>query len=180
MNDLVILVDKNDRQIGTKSKLLAHQLGLLHRAFSIFVLQLRENKPYLLLQKRQMTKYHSPGLWTNTCCSHPQPGENIADAATKRLQYEMGFTTTLTPVAQFCYQANFDNGLIEHEYDHVFMGYTEAVNIPINQAEVMDYRWINLLTAKRSFEQQPSQYTPWFPLALDFVIKKLLAEGKNL
>ena len=135
MKDLVILVDEGDNEIGYLDKLEAHQKGILHRAFSILIFN---SAGELLLQKRAADKYHSAGLWTNTCCSHPKPNETVANVATRRLQEEMGFVTSVHPAFQFLYKANFENGLTEHEYDHVFIGtYNGAINL--NTEEVENY-----------------------------------------
>ena len=115
----VILVDENDAPIGIMEKIEVHQKALLHRAFSVFIFN---SKGEMLLQKRANNKYHSPGLWTNACCSHPSPGQDTLEAATKRLQEEMGFTTAIEKVFDFIYKAPFDNGLTEYEFDHVFIG----------------------------------------------------------
>ena len=136
----VILVDKNDNQIGFMPKLEAHQKGVLHRAFSIFIFN---NKYELLLQKRASSKYHSGGLWTNTCCSHPRQDEDILDAANRRLIEEMGIETILRKVYEFTYKAELDNDLTEHEFDHVFYGvYNEDPEI--NPDEADDFKWIDM------------------------------------
>ena len=119
LEEKVILVDKNDNQVGLMPKLEAHEKGILHRAFSVFIFN---NKYQLLLQKRASSKYHSGGLWTNTCCSHPREDEDILDAANRRLDEEMGIKTSLRKVYDFIYEAKLDNNLIEHEFDHVFYG----------------------------------------------------------
>ncbi len=154
----VILVDTTDRAIGRMEKQEAHIKGLLHRAFSIFIFN--ENDE-LLLQQRAFHKYHSGGLWTNACCSHPAPGEETIAAAERRLSEEMGFTTALTPLFTFIYHADLDNNLQEHELDHVFAG---RYNGPVqpDPEEVADYIWISgdqLITA---VEKRPADYTVWF------------------
>lgn len=154
----VILVDEQDNEIGTEEKIRAHEKGLLHRAFSIFVVN---NRDELLLQKRASLKYHSPSLWSNTCCSHPEPGEVLEEAARKRLAIEMGFDCPLKKLFSFTYSVQFENGLIEHEIDHLFLGrYNEA---PLqNPAEVEDWKWEKLDDIKRKTEEQPEDYTYWF------------------
>jgi isopentenyl-diphosphate Delta-isomerase len=137
----VILVDEQDVEIGSMEKLEVHQKGLLHRAFSVFVFN---DKQELLLQQRALEKYHSPALWTNTCCSHPSPGETTISAARRRLQEEMGFDTELDFAFHFTYKAEFENGLTEHEFDHVFIGTFNDHFIP-NPAEVMDIRYESML-----------------------------------
>ena len=161
MKQQVILVNDQDEAIGTMEKMEVHQKGLLHRAFSVFIFN---SKGEMLLQQRALEKYHSAGLWTNTCCSHPQPGEGIVESAQKRLAEEMGFTTPLTKVFDFTYRASFDNGLIEHEFDHVFTGeYDGEVNY--NPAEVMNYCYRSTDEIMRSLQTEPQIYTAWFRLA---------------
>lgn len=161
MSQQVILVNDQDEAIGTMEKMEAHQKGLLHRAFSVFIFN---SKGEILLQQRAQDKYHSAGLWTNTCCSHPQPGENIIESAQKRLGEEMGFTTSLTKVFDFTYRASFENGLIEHEFDHVFTGkYDGEVNY--NPIEVMNFSYRSLDEIRRSLQTEPENYTAWFRLA---------------
>lgn len=161
MNQHVILVNDQDEAIGTMEKMEVHQKGLLHRAFSIFIFN---SKGEMLLQQRAQDKYHSAGLWTNTCCSHPQPGENIIESAQKRLEEEMGFTTPLTKVFDFTYQASFDNGLIEHEFDHVFSGAYDG-EVKYNPVEVMNFSYRSLDEIRRSLHAEPEIYTAWFRLA---------------
>jgi isopentenyl-diphosphate delta-isomerase len=163
--EYVVLVDNNDNAIGTMEKQQAHVEGVLHRAFSIFIFN-SENK--LLLQKRASSKYHCGGLWTNTCCSHPRENEIILDAANRRLQEEMGMQCELKPLFNFVYKAEFENGLIEHEYDHVFVG--QSNQIPeLNTEEVEDYRYIDLEELQAEIKVSPQNFTPWFLIALDRV-----------
>jgi isopentenyl-diphosphate delta-isomerase len=163
--EYVVLVDNNDNAIGTMEKQQAHVEGVLHRAFSIFIFN-SENK--LLLQKRASSKYHCGGLWTNTCCSHPRENEIILDAANRRLQEEMGMQCELKPLFNFVYKAEFENGLIEHEYDHVFVG--QSNQIPeLNTEEVEDYRYIDLQELQAEIKVSPQNFTPWFLIALDRV-----------
>ena len=157
----VILVDEYDVPTGTMEKMEVHKKALLHRAFSVFIFN---SKGEMLLQKRACTKYHSPELWTNACCSHPAPGQDTLEAATKRLQEEMGFTTTLEKVFDFIYKAPLDNGLTEHEFDHVFIGtYDEAI-VP-NKEEVSDYCYQITEQIKNSLQSNPENYTEWFKIA---------------
>ena len=135
ITDQLILVDEQDNPIGTCEKMEAHRKGLLHRAFSVFIFDAQGR---MLLQQRALSKYHSGGLWTNACCSHPFPGEDNLTAATRRLQEELGFTTSLRKAFDFYYRAAFDNGLTEHEFDHVFVGQYEGT-LEVNPQEVMDY-----------------------------------------
>ena len=160
----VILVDEKDNQVGLMPKLEAHQKGLLHRAFSVFIF----NTDYkLLLQKRASSKYHSGGLWTNTCCSHPRDGEDIIDAANRRLNEEMGIKTSLRKVFDFIYTAKLDNNLIENEFDHVFYGVYDIDPI-INKDEAEDFKWVDMETLKNDIENNKDQYTVWFKIAFDY------------
>lgn len=156
----VILVNEQDEAIGTMEKLEAHQKGLLHRAISVFIF---DSQGRLLLQQRAAHKYHSAGLWTNTCCSHPAPGELTLDAAHRRLEEEMGMRVPLTFAFTFHYLAAFDNGLTEHELDHVFVGYTDEPPIP-NPTEVAAYRWADRMTIDQENSKNPEAYTAWFKL----------------
>jgi len=165
----IILVDENDRQIGVMEKLLAHQKGLLHRAFSIFIINSQQQ---LLLQKRALSKYHSPGLWTNSCCSHPAPGETTLNAARKRLAEEMGFNCALIEIDAFKYRTDFDNGLIEHEYDHILTGTYDGY-IVVNPKEVADYKWISFEEIDSLLNTEKEKFTFWFHLAYPLVKKWL-------
>lgn len=160
-NEEVILVDQQDQAIGTLDKMEAHRQGLLHRAFSIFIFN---SKGDMLLQQRALGKYHSAGLWTNACCSHPRPGEETAEAAMRRLQEEMGFTTNITHTFDFQYRAEFDNGLIEHEHDHVFTGIYDG-EVPFNRSEVMATASRSMDEIAKEMELQPEKYTAWFLIA---------------
>jgi isopentenyl-diphosphate delta-isomerase len=160
MEEQVILVDENDNQIGVMPKMEAHEKGVLHRAFSVFTFN---DKGELMLQQRAAHKYHSPLLWTNTCCSHQRSGETNLEAGKRRLQEEMGFTTELKEVFSFIYKAPFDNGLTEHELDHVLVGYFD-VEPNINKEEVEDYKWMLLEDVKSDIEKNPSIYTEWFKI----------------
>ena len=160
----VILVDEKDNQVGLMPKLEAHQKGLLHRAFSVFIF----NSDYkLLLQKRASSKYHSGGLWTNTCCSHPRDGEDTIDAANRRLNEEMGIKTSLRKVFDFIYTAELDNNLIENEFDHVLYGVYDIDPI-LNKEEAEDFKWIDMETLKNDIENNTDQYTVWFKIAFDY------------
>jgi isopentenyl-diphosphate delta-isomerase type 1 len=169
----VILVDEQDKEIGTAEKLQAHLAGLRHRAFSIFIFRERP-KFELLLQQRADNKYHSPGLWTNTCCSHPRPGEDILAAANRRLQEEMGLSVPLQSLGWFHYIAHFDNGLTENEVDHVFIGTTDIQQIALNPQEAQAYRWVDLADLTQEMDQHPERFTPWLKLALDLVKRRYL------
>ena len=165
----VILVDVNDNQIGLMEKIEAHEKALLHRAFSVFVLN---DKKELMLQRRALTKYHSPGLWTNTCCSHQREGESTLNAAKRRLMEEMGFVTELKEQFSFIYKAEFDNGLTEHEFDHVLTGIYNDEPL-INTEEVAEWKWISLKEVKRQIEQNPEDFTPWFKIIFNKFYEKL-------
>lgn len=162
MLEEVILVDAHDTHIGTMEKLEAHEKGLLHRAFSILLVNERGE---MLLQQRALEKYHSPGLWTNACCSHPRPNETNLEAANRRLQEELGMSVTMTEIFQFTYRAELEYGLIEHEIDHVFLGMTNE-NPIINLTEVMSYKWISLLELQQDIITHPEKYTAWFNLLM--------------
>ena len=157
----VVLVDENDRETGTMEKMEAHRKGLLHRAFSVFIL---DTSGKLLLQKRAAGKYHSPGLWTNTCCSHPRPGEPVYDAAVRRLQEEMGMHCPLSEAFTFIYKADFDNGLTEHEFDHVLVGVSDNKPVP-DHGEVESYEYVDLDYLSDDIEKNPGNYTVWFRIA---------------
>jgi isopentenyl-diphosphate Delta-isomerase len=157
----LILVDENDVPVGTADKIEAHQKALLHRAFSIFIFN---SKGDMLLQQRAIGKYHSGGLWTNACCSHPYFNQETLPAAEKRLQEEMGFTTPLTKAFYFIYQAVFDNGLTEYEYDHVFVGTYEGAITP-DKNEVEDYCFMSMEAIKNAIQSHPQKYTEWFKIA---------------
>ncbi len=159
--DKLILVDSNDVQTGTIEKMEAHRSALLHRAFSIFIFN---SKGDMLLHQRAENKYHSGGLWTNACCSHPYEGQEIMAAAEKRLQHEMGFAVPLTKAFEFIYKAPFDNGLTEYEYDHVFIGKYDGEIFP-DKEEVKDFCFIGMDEIKSSLQSHPQKYTEWFKIA---------------
>lgn len=169
----VILVDEQDREMGTEEKLKVHQRGAqLHRAFSIFIFN---SKGELMLQQRALHKYHSGGLWTNTCCSHQRPGEATLEAAHRRLQEEMGFDTELREIFSFVYQVELDQGLTEHEFDHVLIGYYE--NEPeINAGEVEAWHWIAMDDLLSDIKNHPENYTEWFKIILKESLEKLQTE----
>ncbi len=162
MSDDIILVDSSDRPEGTGEKMSVHKKGQLHRAFSVLIF---DQKGKMLLQKRADSKYHSAGLWANACCSHPRPGEETETAAHRRLQEEMGFDCRLTAKGAFLYQAELDEGLKEHEYDHVFFGtYTGGVNP--DPVEVSEFKWIDVSELKEDIKNQPERYAAWFKIIL--------------
>lgn len=156
----VILVNEKDEPLGLMPKLEAHEKALLHRAFSVFILN---DKNELMLQQRAAHKYHSPLLWANTCCSHQREGESNIEAGTRRLQEEMGFSTTLKELFWFIYKAPFDNGLTEHELDHVMIGYANQDPV-INPEEVADWKWMDIDAVREDIEQNPEVYTAWFKI----------------
>ena len=167
MNEKIVLVDENDREIGTEEKLKAHKDGKLHRAFSIFIFN---SKGEMLLQKRAKNKYHSGGLWTNACCSHPRPDERLGDAIHRRLKEEMGFDCELKKMFHFIYKVKFDNNLTEHEFDHVFVGIYDGKVKP-NPEEVEDFKWININDLIKDIRTNDKRYTYWFNIALPKVLK---------
>jgi len=161
-NKKIILVNENDEQIGVEEKMKTHRDGLLHRCFSILVFNSKEE---LLLQKRADGKYHCGGLWTNSCCGHPEPNEEINEAAHRRLQEEMGFDCGLKEKFVFHYRAEFDNGLIENEIDHVFVGKYDKEVVP-NAKEVGDFKFMGLEDIKKDIIINPNIYTPWFKIII--------------
>ncbi len=163
----VILVNEQDEQTGVMEKMEAHQKALLHRAFSVFIFN---DKGELLLQQRASDKYHSGGLWTNTCCSHPNPNEETIAAAQRRLKEEMGFTTKLSKAFDFIYKSEFSDGLTEHEFDHVFTGYYNGEIHP-DEKEVKDYCYKTLDEIEDSLQTHPHKYTPWFKIAFPKIIE---------
>ena len=163
MEEKVILVDTNDEPIGLMEKMEAHRLGLLHRAFSVFVLN---SKNEIMLQQRAAHKYHSPLLWTNTCCSHQRAGESNLESGSRRLFEEMGFTTPLKEHFHFIYKAPFDNGLTEHELDHVMVGYSDE-EPNVNPDEVESWKWMSIEAVKADMQENPNEYTAWFTIIFE-------------
>ena len=163
MMEHVILVDQDDTAIGTMEKLEAHRKGVLHRAFSILLFN---SKGELLLQKRSRLKYHSSGLWTNTCCSHPLPDEPMEQATHRKLKQEMGIDLQTEFAYKFIYQATMDKGLIEHECDHVYIGTFDGIP-KINPEEVEDWKFIEMISLRADIKKKPEAYTSWFKLILD-------------
>lgn len=159
----VILVNENDEPIGLMPKMEAHEKALLHRAFSVFILN---DKGEMMLQQRAHHKYHSPLLWTNTCCSHQRDGESNIEAGRRRLQEEMGFTAELKELFHFIYKAPFDNGLTEHELDHVMVGYYNDAPV-VNPDEVESWKWMSVEAVRRDMELNPDTYTVWFKIIFD-------------
>jgi len=163
IEEKVILVNERDEQIGLMPKLEAHEKAQLHRAFSIFILN---SKNEVMLQQRASQKYHSPLLWTNTCCSHQREGENNIQAGNRRLMEEMGFSTELKELFHFIYKAPFDNGLTEHELDHVMVGYFDG-EPEINPEEVENWKWMDIDAIKEDMQVHPEKYTVWFKIIFD-------------
>ena len=174
INNLVVLVDENDHETGTCEKLAAHLSGELHRAISVFIFN---SEKKMLLQKRALSKYHSGGLWTNACCSHPHPGESTLNAAKRRLQEEMGIKEeNLKYVFNFTYKAFLDNDLIEHELDHVFIGKTDEIPVP-NSEEVSEWKYISISELEQNLKENPNAYTHWFKLIFDRIKTEAEKEG---
>ncbi len=163
----VVLVNEKDEELGWMEKMEAHEKGILHRAFSVFIVN---TKGEMLLQQRAFSKYHSGGLWTNACCSHPRPGEATEDAASRRLGEEMGFVTPLEKIFSFIYKTDFDNGLTEHELDHVFWG-TYDGDIHINASEVNTYAYYPVHSIQEHLHSNPQQFTVWFQLVFTRVLE---------
>lgn len=169
MVENVILVDEQDNEVGFMEKIEAHEKALLHRAFSVFVFN---DNNELMLQQRAKSKYHSPLLWTNTCCSHQRKGESNTSAGKRRLQEEMGFTCELEEVFSFIYKAPFDNGLTEHELDHVMIGKYNGEPV-VNPEEVESYKWMKLEAVKNDIENNPDAYTAWFKIIFEKSYEKI-------
>ncbi len=163
MAENVILVDTHDKPVGQMEKMEAHLKGELHRALSVLVFN---GKGEMLLQQRAFSKYHTPGLWSNTACSHPRPGEVSHEAASRRLEEEMGITAELKESFAFIYKAHFENGLIEHEFDHVFLGTFDGVPV-INREEANDYRWVQIIDMMEDMRSAPENYTVWFRIIME-------------
>lgn len=169
MADHVVLVDQMDRELGTMEKLQAHKEGRLHRAFSIFIFN---SAGEMLIHQRAKNKYHTGMLWSNACCSHPLPGEEITSALRRKLAQEMGFACDLSHAFSFTYRAELDNGLTEYELDHVYTGYFDGNPNP-NPDEVCDWRFIGMNELKQDVLKRPTAYTPWFRMLLDRVTDHL-------
>lgn len=174
LEDSLILVDADDKEIGTGLKMEVHEKGLLHRAFSVFIFRKENGINQLLMQRRNLKKYHCGGLWTNTCCSHPRPGETIMTAATRRLSEELMLdNVNVYPAGSFMYKAKFDNGLTEHEYDYVMVGWLNKDHKSYNSDEIDSIGWFDVDWLKKDLHSSPDKYTPWFGqafgLALEYV-----------
>jgi len=169
----VILVDREDKPLGLMEKMEAHRKGLLHRAFSVFIFNLNNE---LMLQQRALGKYHSPGLWSNTCCSHPRDGEAVLEAGHRRLKEEMGFDCQLEKTIDFIYYAELDKGMIEHEFDHVLVGRFDGFP-EINPQEVHSWKWIKLEDLSEDMEKNPEHYTVWFRIIFNKVKDVILGQA---
>ena len=161
--EFVVLVNRLDEEIGTMPKIEAHEKAVLHRAFSVFIMN---RNGEVLLQQRAASKYHSPLLWTNTCCSHQRLGESNIDAGKRRLKEEMGFQTALKELFSFIYKAPFDNGLTEHEFDHVMIGYYDKDPV-VNPLEVAAWKWMKPSAIKADLSDNDQDYTVWFRIIFD-------------
>ncbi len=171
--EYVILVDDNDNEKALMEKIEAHEKGLLHRAFSVFLFNSQNE---FLLQQRAFSKYHTPGLWTNTCCSHPRSGESVLEAAQRRLMEEMGMKCSVNEIFTFVYKAEVGQGLTEHEFDHVLAGFTDSLPAP-NPDEVAAWKFISLSELKQQMLDQPEQFTVWFRIAFDQVENFICSKG---
>ena len=166
----VILVDEKDNEVGRAEKISAHSgPGRLHRAFSVFILN---DQGEVLLQRRAPSKYHSPGLWANACCSHPQPGEDLECSARERLQEELGFTTAISRIGTVLYHLRLMQGLVEHELDHVFIGVYNG-QIDPNPSEVSEYRWVEIASLIADLAAHPDSYAPWLGAILPVLVEHL-------
>lgn len=168
----VILVDLNDRILGQAEKIAAHEQAQCHRAFSVFILRKRNGSDELLIHQRNPLKYHCGGLWTNTCCGHPRPGEETKTAAERRLQEEMGIKTELSYLDKFHYIAKLQNGLTENEVDHVFFAYIDPIDFTVNPTEVSDFKWVTIPALQESLRQNSPDFTPWLGQALKILTNK--------
>jgi isopentenyl-diphosphate Delta-isomerase len=171
VQEQLILVNERDEAIGVGEKIAAHLDGVLHRAFSVFIFN---SVGQLLLQKRASTKYHSRGLWSNTCCGHPRPGESVEEASRRRLKEEMGFDCEVQKVFEFIYRASLEDGLSEYEYDHVLIGKFDGDPTP-NGGEVDDWKWADLTTLRLDMKASPDKYTFWFMLSFDELCRSVKA-----
>ncbi len=170
----LVLVDEQDNVIGTEEKLVVHQLGMLHRAFSIFIFRKQHNNLQVLLQKRQVNKYHSGGLWTNSCCGHPRINEEIIIAGQRRLKEELGIDLELKYLESFIYKNKFDNLLVEYELDHILIGVYKQNQFNLDPNEVEEIQWINVSELEHKLLDSPKKFTIWLPLAWEIVKNNLL------
>jgi len=157
-SEKVILVDNDDNDIGEMGKIEVHRKALLHRAVSVFIFN---SKKQMLIQRRALTKYHSPGLWTNTACTHPYPGETTIEAASRRSEQEMGIDTDLIKIFDFTYKERLDNNLTEYEFDHVFIGFSDKIPDP-DPAEVCEFKYVDIDSVLNRIKEIPDNFTVWF------------------
>ena len=176
-HSMILQVNAHDEPIGPIDKLYAHQHNICHRAFSVFIFRQSGQAIELLLQKRQATKYHSPNLWANTCCSHPAPGQDIHEAAQARLQFEMGCQTVLQYAGKFHYQTPCTNALYENEWDYLFYAFDNHITPQPNADEVADYQWMTLPALENAIQKTPTLYCPWLPLCLNRLNKHNITCG---
>ena len=181
--NFVILVDEQDVQIGVADKIIAHQQALLHRAFSIMLFRYKDEQLQFLLQQRALSKYHCGGLWTNTCCSHPQPNDNLQVSVLQRLQEELLDIAvehiTLSKVGEFIYQAKFDNGLTEHEYDHVFLAEYNDIPHFFNEDEIAELKWMSCHDIEELYSLHKNDFTPWFFKVYQLCKDELINNGDH-
>jgi len=170
--ECILLVNERDEEFGFADKLEVHKKGLLHRAFSIIIMNAKNR---ILIQRRAIDKYHSGGLWSNSCCSHQKNGENLEKAIHARLIYELGFDCKLKKILKFKYLTKFENGLIEHEIDHVFIGHFNGTPRP-NYSEVADVKWVDYNTLVKDIQSFPEKYTYWFKIVLEKLDKAIFGE----
>ncbi len=173
-SEYVILVNEQDDALGQAEKITAHQQAQCHRAFSVFILRKQNNLDEILIHQRHPEKYHCGGLWTNTCCGHPRPGEETKTAAERRLEEEMGIKAKLNYIDKFHYIAKFDNGLTENEVDHVFYGYINQMDFKVNPDEISDYKWVTISTVLQDLKSNPQAFTPWLKQALQLLIDSIM------
>lgn len=178
--EYVTLVNQQDQVIGQAEKLIAHQQALCHRAFSIFIFRQMQGQWELLLQQRNPQKYHAGGLWTNTCCGHPRPAENLLEAAKRRLQEEVGLSLSINKVDVFHYRAEFENGLVENEIDHVFVGFWDNQQLNVDSQEISETLWLNIEKVYQDLYAYPKKYTPWFQQALDIAYQAGVLNRENI
>lgn len=170
MHEYVVVVDENDNEKGAVEKLYAHQNAILHRAFSILIYRYSKGKIEFLLQKRDKNKYHSGGAWSNSCCSHPRPGEKILDAANRRLYEEMGFNNDLRYVTKILYKESVGDDIYEYELDHLFVGEYSGQSININKNEVEDYCWLSKTAIEEELKSNKDKFSAWFELVFKAII----------
>lgn len=175
MKEYILTVDEQDRETGYMEKMEVHKKGILHRAFSVMIFN---NKGEVLLQKRAKHKYHSPGLWSNSCCSHQREGETLTEAVIRRIKEELGIACDCKEIFNFKYRVEFDNGLIEHELDHVFIGYYNG-NVFPNEDEVEETRWVTMDRLNKEISEHPEDFTYWFKILMKQPEMQLIGQQKQ-